>query len=279
MAVASSTNAASGTPSGGGSAVPSVSSVPPSRNDGRSSSDESEEEEGNGSHLGRRSPPDIWNGVHSPEGGCQVRSNQAQTGGSRWRRVGDRATRRSPAAQGRPAVPFQLLDQEGGGSPERAERCRGADAFGLVLLMEEREKDISSLHGQVQTLTMELETARASRRAPTSRSQGPRLRTAHVMNVLQDHATVMMNWPRLRDLLDHLEPGTQVPPDWQTVKITVMANDNLVFQALSFVRMDPPQDEDDEETKESDPPAPDSFLDLSRGGSTTKFGTKSTQLD
>ncbi|GMF69881.1 unnamed protein product [Phytophthora fragariaefolia] len=46
----------------------------------------------------------------------------------------------------------------------------------------------------------------------------------------------------------------------------------------SAVRMDPPQDEDDEETKESDPPAPDSFLDLSRGASTTKFRSKSSQL-
>ncbi|GMF63260.1 unnamed protein product [Phytophthora fragariaefolia] len=86
-----------------------------------------------------------------------------------------------------------------------------------------------------------------------------------------------MNWPRLRDFLDHLESGTQVPPEWQTV-ITVMANDNLAFQAPPFVRMDPPQDEDDEETKESDPPAPDSFLDLSRGASTTKFRSKSSQL-
>ncbi|GMF33082.1 unnamed protein product [Phytophthora fragariaefolia] len=87
----------------------------------------------------------------------------------------------------------------------------------------------------------------------------------------------MMNWPRLRDLLDHFESGTQVPPEWQTV-ITVMANDNLAFQAPPFVRMDPPQDEDDEETKESDPPAPDSFLDLSRGASTTNFRSKSSQL-
>ncbi|GMF42888.1 unnamed protein product [Phytophthora fragariaefolia] len=87
----------------------------------------------------------------------------------------------------------------------------------------------------------------------------------------------MMNWPRLRDLLDHLESGTQVPPEWQTV-ITIMANDNLAFQAPPFVRMDPPQDEDDDETKESDPPAPDSFLDLSRGASTTKFRSKSSQL-
>ncbi|GMF64179.1 unnamed protein product [Phytophthora fragariaefolia] len=50
-----------------------------------------------------------------------------------------------------------------------------------------------------------------------------------------------------------------------------MANDNLAFQAPPFVQMDPPHAEDDEETKESDPPAPDSFLDLSRGASTTKF--------
>ncbi|GMF23859.1 unnamed protein product [Phytophthora fragariaefolia] len=87
----------------------------------------------------------------------------------------------------------------------------------------------------------------------------------------------MMNWSRLRALLDHLESGTQVPPEWQTV-ITVMANDNLAFQAPPFVRMDPPQDEDDEETTECDPPAPDSFLDLSRGASTTTFGSKSSQL-
>ncbi|GMF51196.1 unnamed protein product [Phytophthora fragariaefolia] len=129
----------------------------------------------------------------------------------------------------------------------------------------------------VQTLKMELETARASRRAPTSRSQGPRLQAAHVMNFLHDHATVMMNWPRLRDLLGHLEFGTQAPPEWQTV-ITTMANDNLAFQAPPFVRMDPPQDEDDEETKESDSPAPDPFLNLSGGASTTKFGSKSSQL-
>ncbi|GMG16135.1 unnamed protein product [Phytophthora fragariaefolia] len=41
---AGSANAASGTPSGGGSAAPSVSLAPPARNDGCSSSDESEEE-------------------------------------------------------------------------------------------------------------------------------------------------------------------------------------------------------------------------------------------
>ncbi|GMF35733.1 unnamed protein product [Phytophthora fragariaefolia] len=40
----------------------------------------------------------------------------------------------------------------------------------FVLLMEEREKDISSLRRQVQTLEMELETARVTRRALTSRS-------------------------------------------------------------------------------------------------------------
>ncbi|GMF51220.1 unnamed protein product [Phytophthora fragariaefolia] len=117
----------------------------------------------------------------------------------------------------------------------------------FVLLMEEREQDISRLRSQVQTLKMELETAWTSRKTTASRSQGPRLRSAHVMNSLQDHTTVMMNWPRLRDLLDHLESGTQVPPEWQTV-ITVMTNDNVAFQAPPFVRMDPPQDEDDEET-------------------------------
>ncbi|GMF14649.1 unnamed protein product [Phytophthora fragariaefolia] len=57
-----------------------------------------------------------------------------------------------------------------------------------------------------------------------------------------------------------------------------MANDNVAFQAPTFVRMDPPQDEDDEEAKESDPPVPDSFLDLSRGASTTKLRSKSSQL-
>ncbi|GMF32156.1 unnamed protein product [Phytophthora fragariaefolia] len=92
----------------------------------------------------------------------------------------------------------------------------------FVLLMEERERDVSSLRNQVQTLKGELETAR-------------------------------------------------------TV-ITIMPNDNLAFQAPPFVRMDPPQDEDDEETKESDPPAPDSFLDLSWGASTTKFRSMSSQL-
>ncbi|GMF23861.1 unnamed protein product [Phytophthora fragariaefolia] len=45
MVVASSTNAASGTPSGGDSAAPSMSLAPSARNDGRSSSDQSEEEE------------------------------------------------------------------------------------------------------------------------------------------------------------------------------------------------------------------------------------------
>ncbi|GMF56337.1 unnamed protein product [Phytophthora fragariaefolia] len=147
----------------------------------------------------------------------------------------------------------------------------------FVLLMEERERDISSLRNQVQTLKGELETTRASRKAPASRPQGPRLRTAHVMNFLRKYTTVMMNGPRLRDLLDHLEPGTRVPPEWQTV-ITIMTNANLAFQAPPFVRMDPPQDEDDEETKESDRPAPDPFLDLSRGASTTKFRSKSSQL-
>ncbi|GMF47151.1 unnamed protein product [Phytophthora fragariaefolia] len=424
MVAASSTNAASGTPSGGGSAAPSVSSVPPARNDGRSFSDESEEEEvewqppgskevspnseaqdrapspspkpwgpvsdnpppdtevgettepqimrvdrsnalqtlgllpsGRGSSSGMpvvveippgepsdltvrvvgvpsperqqrwedlplgwlrwsggacpdgvlgghgvggpsaqefhgearagqyplpvrlqaTGPADVWIGVASPEGGCQVRSDQAQASGSRWRRVGDRGSRRSPAAQARPAVPVQLLERKGGGSPEGEKRCHGADAFGLVLLMEERERDISSLRNQVQTLKGELETAWSSRKAPASRSQGPRLWTTHVMNFLQEHTTVMMSWPRLRDLLDHLESGTRDPPEWQTV-ITIMANATLACQAPPFVRMDPPQDEDDDETKESDPPAPGTFLDLSRGASTTKFRSKSSQL-
>ncbi|GMF46693.1 unnamed protein product [Phytophthora fragariaefolia] len=111
----------------------------------------------------------------------------------------------------------------------------------IVLLMEEREKDIWSFRSQVQTLKMELETARTSRKTTA---------------------------------LDH---KVRVPPEWQTV-ITVMANDNLAFQAPPFVRMDPPQDEDDKETKECDSPAPDTFRDLSRGASTTKFGSKSSQL-
>ncbi|GMF19434.1 unnamed protein product [Phytophthora fragariaefolia] len=145
----------------------------------------------------------------------------------------------------------------------------------FVLLMEEREKDMSSLRSEVQTLKTELEPARTSWRSPASRSQVPFLRTAHVMNSLQDHPTVMMNWPRLRDLLGHMGSGTQVPPEWQTV-ITVMANGILALQAPPFVWMDPPQDEDDRETKESDPLAPDSFLDLSRGASTTMFGSKSS---
>ncbi|GMF18273.1 unnamed protein product [Phytophthora fragariaefolia] len=96
----------------------------------------------------------------------------------------------------------------------------------FVLLMEERERDISSLRSQVQTLKGELDTTRAPRR---------------------------------------------------TV-ITVMASDNLAFQAPQFVRIDPPQDEDDEETKECDPPAPDFFLDLSRSASTTKFRSRLSQL-
>ncbi|GMF42887.1 unnamed protein product [Phytophthora fragariaefolia] len=45
MVAASSANAASGTPSGGGLAAPNVSSAPPARNEGRSFSGESEEEE------------------------------------------------------------------------------------------------------------------------------------------------------------------------------------------------------------------------------------------
>ncbi|GMF39153.1 unnamed protein product [Phytophthora fragariaefolia] len=43
----------------------------------------------------------------------------------------------------------------------------------FVLLMEEREKDISSLRSQVQTLKMELETARASRKTTASRFARP----------------------------------------------------------------------------------------------------------
>ncbi|GMF39314.1 unnamed protein product [Phytophthora fragariaefolia] len=191
-------------------------------------------------------PPDVWDGVASPEGGCQFQS-------SYW------IEKVAEVQRERNAAVAQMRSD-------------------IVLLMEERESDVSSLHNQVQTLKGELETARASRKKePASRSQGPRLRTAHVMNFLHEHTALMMNWPRLRDLLDHLESGTRVPQEWQTV-ITIMANDNLAFQAPPFVRMDPPQDEDDEETKESDPPTPDSFLDLSRGASTTKFRTKSSQL-
>ncbi|GMF47102.1 unnamed protein product [Phytophthora fragariaefolia] len=69
----------------------------------------------------------------------------------------------------------------------------------------------------------------------------------------QEHSSVMMNW--LQDLLDHLESGTQVPAEWQTV-ITVMATDNPAFQAPPFVQIDAtPDNEDDEETKNSEPPA------------------------
>ncbi|GMF36867.1 unnamed protein product [Phytophthora fragariaefolia] len=50
----------------------------------------------------------------------------------------------------------------------------------------------------------------------------------------------------------------KVPPEWETV-ITVMANINLVFQAPPFVGMDPPQDEDDEKTKDGDYPALEVF--------------------
>ncbi|GMF54692.1 unnamed protein product [Phytophthora fragariaefolia] len=127
MVVVSSTNAASGTPSKGGSATPSVSSAPPARNDGRSSSDDSQEEEAEcqphgskesaqefrgearaGQHplpvrLKATGPPDVWDGVPSPEGGCQLEPDQAQGGGGRRRRNGGQAARRSPAAQARPA--------------------------------------------------------------------------------------------------------------------------------------------------------------------------------
>ncbi|KAG6610271.1 uncharacterized protein IUM83_00001 [Phytophthora cinnamomi] len=142
----------------------------------------------------------------------------------------------------------------------------------FLLLVEERESDVRGLRAQVKALEAELKVARASRPTPAPRSQGPRLRTTHVMNFLHAHTTVMMNWPRLRDFLDHLESGTPVPPEWQTV-ITVMANDNLGFQAPSFVRLDPPADED-EETKESGPPPPGPVIDLSQGSPFKTSGSK-----
>ncbi|GMF48397.1 unnamed protein product [Phytophthora fragariaefolia] len=75
----------------------------------------------------------------------------------------------------------------------------------------------------------------------------------------------MMNWSRLRDHLDHLESGTQVPAEWLTV-ITVMANDTRF--PSSAVRPDgPPPDDEDEQTKDSEPPTAHSFLYLSRGAS------------
>ncbi|KAJ8558887.1 hypothetical protein ON010_g8563 [Phytophthora cinnamomi] len=141
----------------------------------------------------------------------------------------------------------------------------------FLLLVEEREKDVNSLRDQVRDLKAEMEVVQSTRAASGPRS---RLRTAHVMNFLQDNATVVMNWALLRDLLDHLESGTQVPREWQTV-ITVMAYDNLVFQAPPFVRMDPPADDGDEETKERGPPG--SVIDLSQDPSSKTSGSKRTR--
>ncbi|KAG6612754.1 uncharacterized protein IUM83_03395 [Phytophthora cinnamomi] len=88
----------------------------------------------------------------------------------------------------------------------------------FLLLMEEREKDVKSLRDQVRDLKAELGAVRSTRAASGPRSH---LRTVHVMNFLQDNATVMMNWPRRRNLLDHLESATQVPREWQTVIIVM----------------------------------------------------------
>ncbi|GMF53762.1 unnamed protein product [Phytophthora fragariaefolia] len=308
MVVASSTNAASGTSSGGGSAAPSVSSASLARKDGHSSSDESEEEEAGWFSSGMLvviaippgEPSDITVrvvGVPATEshndgrnflqdgfGGLEALVQMESLGATELAVlydffddndvIGDFIlTPRECDQQFHPSYWIEKLAEVQREWNAAVAQMRSD----FDLLMGEREKNISSLRSQVQTLKMELEATRMSRKTTASRSQGPRLRTTHVMNFLQDHATGMMNWPQLRGLLDHLASGTQVPPEWQTV-IIVLANDRLAFQAPSFVRIDPPQDEDDEETKESDPPAPDSFLDLSRSTSTTKFGSKSFQL-
>ncbi|GMF58158.1 unnamed protein product [Phytophthora fragariaefolia] len=139
------------------------------------------------------------------------------------------------------------IDRKGGRSPEREKRCRGADAFGL-----------RPAHGGARKGYFKSPQPSPDAQGGVGDGTG-----------VPKGTCISMARPA--------SPDGTFPPEWQTI-ITIMANDNLAFQAPPFVRMDPPQDEDDEETKESDPPAPDSFLDLSRGASTTKFRSKSSQL-
>jgi hypothetical protein len=57
---------------------------------------------------------------------------------------------------------------------------------------------------------------------------------ADVMNFLNDHSQLFLNWPRLRDLLGHFRDGTAVPASWHTM-ITVVANDDPGFQQVPYV--------------------------------------------
>jgi hypothetical protein len=73
------------------------------------------------------------------------------------------------------------------------------------------------------------------------------------MNFLNDHSQLFLNWPRLRDLLEHFRDGTAVPASWHTM-ITVIAKDDPGFQQVPYVRMQRPRPDEDEETKDSAPP-------------------------
>ncbi|GMF29897.1 unnamed protein product [Phytophthora fragariaefolia] len=331
MVAASSANAASGTPFGGGLAAPSVSSALPARNDGRSSSDESEEGEVEWPPGSKESssgmpvvvveippgePSDVTVrvvGVPATEnqndgrtflqdgvGGLEALVQMESLGATELAVLYDffddsdiigyfiltpretpltaaelssqlknfavkgglasilsqfdskQLALRTPAAQARPAIPVQLLDREGGGSPQGEKRCRGADAFGL------RPAHRGARKGHLES-PQPSPDAQGGFGDDTSVPEGTCFSIAWstspdgTLDKLPSRARDrIMNWPRLRDLLDHLESGSQDPPEWQTV-ITVMANDNLAFQAPPFVRMVPLQDEGDEETKESNP--------------------------
>ncbi|GMF48853.1 unnamed protein product [Phytophthora fragariaefolia] len=242
MIAASSTNSASGTSSGGGSTAPSVSLAPPARNDGHSSCDESEDEEV------------VW----QPTGSKDVSPNSERTHAS-VRAFGVRFGQPLPRCGSRKdsGTPVEKRGSShcspNAGSATVWARgffghaCGGVDLTGQAFG-----------HYRPGWRCSGYEKPQRRKDLPTGwllRSGG-----ARPDGESGGHGV-----------------GGLVPPECQTV-ITIMANDNLAFQPPPFVRMDPPQDEDDEETKASDAPAPDSFLDQSRGASTTAFGFKSSQL-
>jgi len=122
--------------------------------------------------------------------------------------------------------------------------------------MTEHEQNVAGLKEQVASLTRDLNDAMVLRQSLERQLQQARFDAGEVMNYLADHSQVMMHWPRLLDLLKHLQDGTPVPSAWNTM-ITVTALDDPTAAPGAYVRQ---QRSDDEETKESGPPV--SAIDL-----------------
>jgi hypothetical protein len=126
----------------------------------------------------------------------------------------------------------------------------------IRVLMTEHEHNIAGLKEQVASLTSDLDDAMVHRQSLERQLQQARFDAGEVMNYLADQSQVMMHWPRLLDLLKHLQDGTPVPSASNTM-ITVTVLDDPTAAPGAYVRQ---QRSDDEETKESGPPA--SAIDL-----------------